>query len=85
MSQKKSHTESYSALAELFNNGWFFAVKLDLLCPSAMVTRHPNYKNNGQLVAPADSIIIDEAHVRIITRTQIEPGESIFFYWDPPP
>ena len=82
-SQKKRCAESYSGLVELFNDGWFYAVKLELLCPSDRVRSHSSYKSNGQKVAEANSVIIDAIHVRIVNRTHLQPSEAVFFYWDP--
>ena len=34
--------EFYAALIELFNDGWSYAVKLELLFPEDQLRKHPN-------------------------------------------
>ena len=68
-SQKKKHAESYSSLMELFNDGWFYAVKLELLCPPDRARKRPIFGRNGQMVAEAGSAILGAIHVRIVNRT----------------
>ena len=47
-SQKKRCAESYSGLIELFNDGWFYSVKLELRCPSDRVRNHPTTRATGR-------------------------------------
>ena len=80
---QKWRPEFYSGLVELFNDGWFYAVKLELVCPFDRVRNHPNFRTNGQKVADANSVVIEAIRVRIVNRTQLQTGEAIYFYWDP--
>jgi hypothetical protein len=75
--------EFYSGLIELFNDGWFYAVKIECSCPEDLLVRHTNYKNNGQLIAPSKAIIMNALHVLVAHREQIQPGTNMFYYWDP--
>ena len=77
--------EYYAILIELFNDGWFHAVKLDILCPEDKLRKHGNHAKNGQLVALARDIIIDAVHVQIINVNQIPASRNIYYYWDPRP
>ena len=69
---QKWHPDFYSGLVELFNDGWFYAVKLELVCPSDRARNRPNFKNNGQKVADANSVTIEAIHVRIVNRAQLQ-------------
>ena len=73
----------YASLIELFNDGWFYAVKLEIFCPEDQLRRHANYRVNGQLVAPPRAIIIDAVHVQVIHQEQIPPSRHMYYYWDP--
>ena len=81
--QDKHNAAFYSSLIELFNDGWFYAVKLELLCPWGALKRRHSFARNGQHTAPSNKVIIDAIHVQIIERSQIDSSKGVFFYWDP--
>ena len=82
-SQEKHDAEFYSCYVELFSDGLFYAVKLELLCPGSDLKKHHNHARTGQFVAPSQKVITDAIHVRIIGGNQLEPSTGIFHYWDP--
>ena len=79
----QAKAEFYAPLIELFNDGWFYAVKIERICPEPLLDRHPGYRTNGQLIAPSRAIVMDALHVRVVHQKQIQPGTNMFYYWDP--